>query len=142
MIEAIRERDAKQRVRATAIVQLDAAGNGQDEIYTVPIGFEFEARRVTLDLDTATDPSTGNVALNVAGRAVEILRSGTRVEYAAPLSPNGVAQVPGIQTWGAEQGPYVSNGEVVEIRARGLTPNSRLTATIEGVQKRPYTKQQ
>lgn len=142
MLRAIHTRDRPVRVRATQIVILDAAGNAQDEVYSVPVGFEFEARRVMLDLDTATDPSTGNVPLNVAGRSVEYLRSGTRIEYAIPDSPNGPpAQVPGIQTWGSEQGPYLRNGETFEIRARGLTAGSRLSVTVEGILSRPYAKQ-
>jgi hypothetical protein len=130
--DAARER-ASSRMRATATIKLDANGAGQDEVMVVPPGFEFSARRVTVDLDTATDPSTGNVALNVAGKAVEYLRSGTRIEYAAPVSPNAVAQVPGVQTWGAEQGPYLRNGEVFEVRARGLTANAILSVILEGI---------
>lgn len=137
MIDAIRERDAQKRVRATAVIALDPTGAGTDEVYAVPVGFEFEARRVTLGLDTAADPSTGNVALNVAGKTVEYLRSGTRIEYAVPQSPNAIPQVPGIQTWGAEQGPYLRNGEVFEVRAVGLTANARLSVTVEGILKRP-----
>jgi hypothetical protein len=128
---------APSRVRATAIIVLDATGAGQDEVYTVPAGYEFALRRVTLDLDTASDPSTGNVLLNVAGRAVEYLRSGARIEYAAPLSPNSVAQVPGVQTWANQQGPYLRNSEVFEVKVRGLTALSRLSVIAEGIlQKR------
>lgn len=140
IIAAGLQRDTPVRVRATQIVQLDVAGSGQDEVYVIPPGFEFEARRVTFDLDTATDPNTGNVALNVAGKAVELLRSGSRIEYAAPTSPNAVPQVPGVQTWGAEQGPYLRNGEVFEVRARGLTANARLSVVVEGVLRRPNAR--
>jgi len=124
-----------ERLRAPANILLDAAGNGQDEVYTVPVGWELEVRRVTVDISTAGDPSTGNVALNVAGRAVEYLRSGTRIEYAVPLyGPN--VQVPGVQSWGL-QGPYLRNGETFEVRARGLTANAILLVSIEGVLSRP-----
>jgi hypothetical protein len=136
MLAAITERDRPQRVRATQLVKLDGTGAGQVEVYSVPIGFEFEARRVTLDLDTASDPSTGNVALNVAGKYVAYQRSGTRIEYAVPGSPAGIASVPGVQTWGDQQGPYLRNGEVFEARAVGLTANALLTCTVEGILRR------
>lgn len=138
LLQAYRERDMPKRVRASRTVQLDATGAGQDEVYTVPPGWEFETRRIVLDLDLATDPNTGNVALNAAGRAVEYLRSGTRIEYGLPQGPAG-AQVPGVQTWGAEQGPYLRNGEVLEVKVRGLTANAILTATVEGILKRPVS---
>lgn len=133
LLLAIASHDESSRVRAASTLQLDVNGNGQDEVYTVPLGYEFEARRVFLDLDTASDPSTGNVPLNVAGKAVEYRRSGSRIEYAAPVSPNAAAQVPGVQTWGAEQGPFLINGETFEVKVTGLTPNAHLTAIVEGI---------
>lgn len=130
-------RTVTYRVRAAGTVALDANGNGTEELYSVPLGMEFEARRVTLDISGASDPSTGNVALNVAGKFVAYQRSGARIEYAVPLSPNSVPQVPGVQTWGDEQGPYLRNGEVFEIAARGLTANGILFAIVEGILRRP-----
>lgn len=128
-----RRKPKVQRVRAAATITLDANGNGQDEVYAVPAGMEFAARRVSLDLNTAADPSTGNVPLDVAGKTVEYLRSGTRIEYAVPQSPKAVPQVPGIQTWGDQQGPYLRNGEVFEVRVKGLTANAVLDVTVEGL---------
>lgn len=125
-----------ERVRATATIALDANGNGQDEVYNPPLGFEFAARRVAVELSTATDPATGNVALNAAGKTVEYLRSGVRIEWGQPQY-GGAVQVPGVQTWGDQQGPYVRNGEVFEVRARGLTANATLEVTVEGVLRRP-----
>lgn len=121
------------RVRAPTIITLDGTGSGQAEVYTVDAGWELAVRRVTLDLDTASDPSTGNVPLNVAGKKVEYLRSGSRIEYAVPVSPNNIPQVPGIQTWGSQQGPYLLNSETFEVRATGLTANSRLYVFMEGI---------
>lgn len=131
-----RSRDAK-RIRATETAKLDAGGNGKVDVYTVPPGFEFEARRIMLNLDSAADPNTGNVPLNVAAKAVKYLRSGTLIEYAVPSSPNAVPQVPGVQTWGAEQGPYIRNGEVFQVEAVGLTANSTLTVVVEGILRKP-----
>lgn len=125
--------ETREHVRPAAVIQLDAGGNGQDEVYAPPMGFELEVRRVALDLSTAADPSTGNVPLNVAGKTVEYLRSGTRIEYAVPQSPNAIPQVPGVQTWGDQQGPYLRNGEVFEVRVRGLTPNATLLVSLEGI---------
>lgn len=127
------------RIRAKAQVQLNAAGSGQVEIYKVPAGYSFEARRVFINIGGSSDPSTGNVPLNVAGKFVAYLRSGTLIEYAAPTGPNAVPQVPGVQTWGEEQGPYYRNGEVVEVQALGLTANQWLTVDLEGILFRPST---
>lgn len=121
------------RVRAPANIALDANGNGQDEVYPCPVGMEFVVRRVTLDLSSATDPSTGNVPLNVAGKYVQYLRSGTPIEYGVPASPNAAPQVPGVQTWGSEQGPYLRNGEVFEVKVVGLTAAAILRVTVEGI---------
>jgi hypothetical protein len=126
----------EERVRAPATIALDANGNGQDEVYSPPLGFEFEARRISIELSTATDPATGNVALNAAGKTVEYLRSGTRIEWGQPAYGAAV-QVPGVQSWGDEQGPYIRNGEVFEVRVRGLTASATLDVTVEGILRRP-----
>lgn len=124
---------ASSRVRTAVGVLLDANGNGQDEAYAVPIGFEFEARRVFLNLSTAAGPVTGSVALNVAGKQIAFLRSGVMMEYAIPLAPTALAQVPGMQTWSFQEGPYLRNGEVFEVQAVGLTANATLMVTLEGI---------
>lgn len=123
----------KTRMRVGATLALDATGSGRADVYKVPIGGEFEARRVMLNLESAADPSTGNVALNVAGKFVKYLRSGTLIEYAVPFGPNAVSQIPGVQTWGAEQGPYLRNGEVFQIQALGLTASVVLSIFVEGI---------
>ena len=125
------------RIRVIETIQLDANGSGTDEVYKVPAGYEFRARRVMLNIGGATDPSTGNVPLNVAGKFVAYLRSGNLIEYAVPVSPNAAPQVPGAQNWGSEQGPYLRNGEVFEVQAKGLTANAILTVALEGILTRP-----
>lgn len=137
IINAQQARSQETRIRSPANIILDANGNGVDEVYKVPVGYEFKVRRVSLDISTASDPSTGNVPLNVAGKYVAYLRSGTRIEYAAPASPNAVPQVPGVQSWGDEQGPYLRNGEVFEVRAVGLPANASLSVSVEGILRRP-----
>ncbi len=136
LLRASYREEVEERVRAPATIQLDVNGNGVDEVYSPPVGFEFEARRVQIDLSSAADPATGNVALNAAGKTVEYLRSGQRIEWGQPQYGAAV-QVPGVQTWGDEQGPYIRNGEVFEVRARGLTANATLDVTVEGILRRP-----
>lgn len=129
--------DVEERVRAAATVTLDGAGNGEDEVYTPPLGMEFEARRISCDLSTATDPGTGQVALG-AGKTVEYLRGvgGTRIEWGQPTFGAAV-QVPGSQSWGDEQGPYIRNGETFAVRAKGLTAGATLDVTVEGILRKP-----
>src|SRR6266487_1083931 len=76
LLEARFAETVHERVRAGANIKLDAAGAGQDEVYIVPLGFEFEARRVVLDYSGSTDPNTGATQLNGIGVAVDYLRSG------------------------------------------------------------------
>ena len=129
------------RVRAPASVQLDGNGNGQDEVYTVPAGMSFEVRRVVIVLtgNAPSDPNTGNLALNVAGRFIAYLRAGNLIEYAQPAY-GGAIQVPGSQSWAKEQGPWLLNKEVLEVKAQGLTPNGVLNVYAEGMLTRPTTK--
>ena len=126
--------DEAKRVRAPANVQLDAAGSGQDEVYTVPAGYRFEVRRVVLTLrgNVPADPNTGNVLLNAAGKYVAYLRSGSLIEYGQPQYGAAI-QVPGVQTWGRQQGPYLANKETFEVVAAGLTASVILTVYMEGI---------
>lgn len=126
-------REKRTTIRAGQAVILDATGAGQDEIYKVPLGYRFYLRRVSLNLSTATDPLTGNVALNVAGHSIVYMRSGNFIDYANPLSAAGVASVPGAQTWSEQEGPFLANGEVFEVLARGLTAGASLDVNIQGV---------
>lgn len=121
-----------RRIRATASLQLDAAGNGREEVYTVPPGYEFVVRRVVCSLDKNGGDPFNKVALNVAGVFIDYLRSGTVIEHAQPQY-GGSVQVDGVQTWGSEQGPYMQNGEVFEVQAHGLTAIAVLIVTVEGI---------
>lgn len=129
--------ETRERVRASATIILDATGAGQDEVYAVPTGFEAEIRRVLIDLSTATEATlvANSINLSLAGVAVQYLRSGTRIEWALPTSPLGGARVPGVETWGSQQGPYLRNGETFEVRALlgAATANATLTVTVEGI---------
>lgn len=136
LFRSLYKETVESRVRAAATIALDASGNGQDEVYTVPAGFEFEARRVVLDLNTAADPSTGSVVLNVAGKYVQYLRSGTVIEYGNPVGSTGSIQVPGKETWSREQGPYFRNDEVFEVKVVGLTASAILKVWVEGILRR------
>ena len=124
------------RVRAPQTVALDATGSGVDVIYKVPMGYELYVRRVSVTLNTVTDPSAAPVFLNVAGHFMVYQRSGMFIEYAQPQYATQT-QVPGIQTWGDQQGPYLRNGETFEVKAVGLTANAQLDVTLEGILRRP-----
>lgn len=81
--------------------------------------------------DTYTNISL--VVLEISVASIAYLRSGTLIEYGVPTGPNETAAIPGVQTWGSEQGPYLQNAEVFQIRATGLTPNGVLLVTLEGL---------
>lgn len=129
-----------RRVRAPEHVVLDATGTGTIQVYKVPAGYEFEVRRVILDLSTATENNLPAVTVSLAGGGLSLqyLRSGTRIEWGNPASPaavGGGGYVPGSQTWGKQQGPSLRNGEVFQIRAilgAGLA-GVELIATVEGI---------
>ena len=129
------------RVRAPGSVLLDATGSGAGDIYKVPAGYEFQVRRVVITMTgaVASDPNTGNVVLSAAGKFVAYMRSGQLIEYGQPQYGAAI-QVPGVQTWGDEQGPYVRNGEVFGIVAKGLTASVSLSVYVEGLLKRPSSK--
>lgn len=127
-----------RRQRIPANVQLDASGNGEVIVWDVPAGMRFEMRRIFLTLtgSVPSDPNTGNVALNVAGKYVALLRSDTIVEYLQPQY-GATIQVPGVQTWSKEQGPFFANKEVIQIAASGLTADVVLNVYVEGILEVP-----
>ena len=134
--------EERSRVRVPGSIQLDAAGavlRGAD-VYKVPTGYELEVRRVVLTLagNGPQDPNSGSVLLNAAGKWVNYLRSGSIIEPAQPAYGAAI-QVPGVQTWGSEQGPYLRNGEVFGVAANGLTANALLNVYLEGILRRPST---
>jgi hypothetical protein len=242
------------RIRAASSVLLDATGSGADEIYKVPAGYEFEARRISLNMTGAvpTDPNVGvnldgsasqsttannstatpaagavlanlgtlaggtysvntlgyvfsgvgsdetNIGLYVGGvlqfvvpagvsgpgmaaggpytvivpaggavvqlRAIALsaagvyltnisatknstvggvyvayMRSDQLIEYGQPQYGAAI-QVPGVQTWGDQQGPYLRNAEVFGVAVKGLTPSTSLSVYLEGILRRPSSK--
>lgn len=128
--------EQRTRIRETQQVTLDANGNGTIQAYEVPAGYEFEVRRVTIWIGAVSDPNTAPVALNVAGKGVAYQRSGQFIEFGQPQYGAAV-QVPGVQTWGDQQGPYLQNKEVFQVRAIALTANLILTSVTEGILVRP-----
>lgn len=132
MLDTIRP-PHKARIRANSAIMLDGSGDGQDEVYAVPVGWIFSLRRLWVNISSARDPVTGAVPLNVAGRYLALLRSSELIEYPILVSPTGLSQVPGISTWGNDEEPYFRNGENVEVQAVGLVPNETLSVTIEGL---------
>lgn len=125
------------RVRSPQTIQLDSNGNGVNNVYECPLGYKFEARRIVLSLtgNAASDPTVGAVAI-AAGHWVAYLRSGNLIEYGQPQWTT-LYQVPGVQTWGDEQGPFIRNGEVFQVQAGGLGANATLNVYLEGILTRP-----
>lgn len=140
LIEALAPSIKVTRIRVPGYVLLDANGNGTVTVYTVPAGCRFEVRRVVLTLtgNAPSDPNTGNVALNAAGKFVAYLRGGSLIEYGSPFYC-GAYQIPGAQTWGDQQGPELSNKEQFGVRAQGLTANTNLNVYVEGVLSGPVS---
>lgn len=130
------------RIREPAEIGLNGAGAGIGSVYIVPAGYEFEVRRIVLVLtgNAPSDPNTGNVLLNAAGKFVAYMRSGSLIEYGQPAY-GGAIQVPGVQTWGDQQGPYLRNKESFDVQAAGLTAGGQLNVYLEGILTRPSTLQ-
>lgn len=133
IVRSLKRGATESTLRMDASLQLDGTGSGLCTVYTVPAGMQLFVRRVSLNIGGATDPSTGQVALNVAGKYVKYQRSGLFIEYGIPLAPTAIAQVPGVQTWSAVEGPYLTNNESFEVVALGLTPNSVLDIKMQGL---------
>lgn len=129
--------ETRERIRAAQAIILDANGIGEDAIYAVPTGFELEVRRVMIDLSLVTEGTVSVNSVNLAGAGVSLqwLRSGNRIEWALPVSPLGGFRVPGIQTWGSQQGPYLRNGERFEARAvlGAARAGATITVLMEGI---------
>lgn len=132
----------RERIRAVASTVLDGAGYGFIDVYKVPIGYELEVRRVQIELgsirDDGTNLGTACITLNGFPTYAEYLRSGTRIEWAAPMDSlsNSVARLPGVQTWGREQGPYLRNGEIFQFQCGlgvGVAFFVPITVTVEGI---------
>lgn len=140
IVKLIPRPPVRTRIRASAVAVLDAAGSGLLDVYKVPTGQEFEVRRVQIEINgvEAGNFITASISLATVGPSLQYLRSGRRIEWAYPTSPLGsnVGRVPGIQTWGQEQGPYVRNGEVFQVLATalgGAAINSAMLIEVEGI---------
>lgn len=140
LYKALRKTVRRTRVRVPAAITLDAAGTtgAIKDIYKVPIGTEFEVRRISFDLGNviASNLVPGSIALNAAGNYIRYLRSGQFMEYGLPINPTSTGpKVPGVQTWGEEQGVYLRNGDVFQIDAAlsAASANTTLSVTLEGI---------
>lgn len=120
---------------AASVVLTTDTGAGTVNVYAVPPGYTFEVRRVHLELNTV---EVLNAAIPLAGiGAVQYLRSGARIEWGNPRcsSING-GSVPGDQNWAEEEGPFLSGGEVFQVRTILILAASLgaiFTATVEGI---------
>lgn len=127
------------RVRAPEQMTLDATGTGAVDIYKVPTGAEFDLRRVQFELGTVVGGNLGTAGINLitVGNFCRYLRSGTPVGWALPANSLGTAagRIPGVETWGAEQGPYLRGGEVFSVQICGGAVNAgnTISITAEGI---------
>lgn len=141
LYKAIRRPVEITRIRASETVQLDANGTsgGPVAVYKVPIGTEFDIRRVSFELSGVTELNLqgSSVSLASVGTSIRYFRSGNPIEFAYPVSPvaSSPARVPGVQTWGDQQGPYMRNGEVFQIASvlQVAQATWSLTMTVEGI---------
>jgi hypothetical protein len=130
---------AVDRIRAAATVTLGPTGIGQDEIYKVPAGMKFAARRVSIKSSVdGGDPFNVNVLGALAGEYISYLRAGQFISFAMPINVNQKVALPGVETWGDQQGPNLVNGEVFEVYANlsgfGATfQNAVLDVNLEGL---------
>ena len=132
------DREQRTHIRAGAQVQLDATGSGVVEVYKVPLGDHFSARRIFLTLNTiAANPNTNGTQWGT-GRWAEYRRSGTLLSY-ANTTWNNLYGLPGSETWGDQQGPELENGEVFEIAMFGVTASALLIVMLEGILIRPFS---
>lgn len=139
------EREANRtRVRIPASGTTDPVdGSGFITLYSVPPGFTLEVRRLQFDgswckADGTNLATTGAVPLVSGGMSVQYLRSGRRIEWGNPggIPPVTGGCVPGVQTWGEEQGPFLQGGEVFQVQYRlnqASARNGVLLVTLEGI---------
>lgn len=145
LYKAIKRPERKTRIRVPYAIELDAAGstgNAPFPLYKVPIGASFEARRINFELGNVNGLNivTASISLATVGPPtawIEYLRSGQHIEWAYPISPLGsnLGRVPGIQTWGDEQGPFISNGDVFQINCAltAASAGTSLSGVLEGI---------
>jgi hypothetical protein len=141
----------ENRVRAEATVRLDATGTGVLDVYTVPVGFEFELRRLNIASDTGYGwakfiPQGGGTGQSSVV-PIEYLRSGESLSRAVPdkyfdsTTPTNETWYlfPHVETWSREQGPYLRNGEILQVafRAVAFVASVGVQVTAEGLLRKP-----
>lgn len=131
---------SRERVRAVATGRfgVDLTVPVIVPVYKVPVGYRFEARRVNLDSGFINETNTLQGAVMGPGNAIQFLRSGQRIDW--PFTQCAVISngcFPGIITWGDEEGPTLTSGEVFEVRillsASAAFADSTVTITLEGI---------
>jgi hypothetical protein len=147
--------EVKQRVRAEGTGKADNNGTVTVDVYAVPVGFEFELRRINLACDGGY--SWGKVIPDGGGAGsttivpIEYLRSGESIcraevdkyfDTAAPTEQTWYL-FPHVETWGDQQGPYLRNGEILQVAFRALNNlisggvGLNVQVTAEGLLRRP-----
>lgn len=125
------------RIRATSSIILDENGDGVLDIYQVPLGYEFELRRVNFDGNGTPSNTQGGDGSHY----ITYLRSGRLIAYANPNSylnnnsDTSTTLVPGNESWSSEQGPILKNGEVLSVGLNMLTNFTTIDVEIQGLLK-------
>lgn len=135
-----RRQVTRQRVRAAAsgVIPLTLDTPLILPVYKVPTGFRLDINQVQWDLGTFTEADLLNGIALLGGNSGSYYRSGIRLAWALPKSPAlSLPAIPGIETWGDEEGPQLISGEVFEVHVNihinnPLSVGAPLTITIEG----------
>lgn len=130
------------RIRVPAAGILGAFSRLYLPVYTVPVGYVFDGRRIAFDMaDIAFDGSdllAQSAPLADPSSTLEYLRSGLRIEWGNPQNPcyPGQGAVPGLQNWGEDEGPHLTGGETFEVKMRLSTGGFRIIVLLEGILSR------
>jgi hypothetical protein len=121
-----------ETVRTGEQVKTDGTGAALlDEIYAVPLGQEFELRRVLIESD-GTDPGH---PFNAAAGWIDLLVDGRRVEFVSLAVGQGA--IPFKLNWSSGQGPVLKNGQRLGALVAGGPANVNVTFSIQGVKIGP-----
>ncbi len=121
-----------RRVRGAASGRTDANGNLDLDVYDVNVGGEFSLSRLVVKADNAT----AGVPIVAAAGFINLLRSGTLIDFYGLAKVVGGLALPLRDTWGNHDAPFVRNGEILQVQVRGYTANMGVTVEIMGWEDR------
>jgi len=137
LLRAMFEDQVHDRVRAEESKVADANGNVVLDVYTVPLGFEFEVRRFVLTADGITRGTQINFGVGAYG---SLSRGDELIGYLGQTGGSS-AGVPSEGSYGSEQGPYLRNGETLRLNIAGAAVAALaglgIQCLAEGVLRKP-----